>query len=487
MPKRKIVVALGILLVGILAGIRIACHALAEATIAGDGWGYLDRALYIHELGKLPPLTIQPVGYSIALSKLAPFGKEGLLQASTRIQQILDLATVLALGCFGFVLSAKIALKSTRIVFILGCLSLLLIQPFTAKLSNSLYTETSVMALSFLGVGLFSLLITRGFRYWPVETVITVLGGMAMGIASTMRIDILALNVTFLLTALACFVFLKRPSKTRKAACFLAASLIIPLALLISQYHATGELGFQTYNKKSYPIEFIGWTGTWRADRREHATYAWFSSSVDNLNTNLYPAKAFKSSDEKQEVESLFRTWRQQGYNEFVRSGFEKLTRNKRALHPVDHYIANPLYRMYHHWINLEGADFYLSSFKIQSGLASRALVAAIFAIRVAIVMLFIYGSFAFAFKAQQTLLTFYGTKMSSTSSAIEFSDYLVGFSILFALLRTLEMGILSTMNAGGLMEPRYVIVAFPPVLIVSIYGAFRLTCFIGGSQSCHA
>lgn len=177
MPKRTIAVAIGILFVAILAVIRVASHALVEASIAGDGWGYFNRAFYIHEFGKLPPLTIQPVGYSIVLSKLATFGKEGLLQASVGIQQILDLAIVLALAYFGFVLSSKISFKSTRIAFILGCLSLLLIQPFTARLSNSLYTETSVMALSFLGVGLFSLLVSRCFSHWAVETVITILGG----------------------------------------------------------------------------------------------------------------------------------------------------------------------------------------------------------------------------------------------------------------------------------------------------------------------
>jgi hypothetical protein len=464
-----------ILVIVILLAVRLATHALAVPSISGDGWGYIDRAFYIHDHGKLPPLAIHPVGYSIALSKLAFLGKEILPIVTIRIQQILDLAVISILVAFSWLLSLKISNKFYRNLFLSLSCFFLLIQPFTAKLSNSLYTESSVMALCFVGLGIFTFYISRVFHHWAVGLLVAVPGGIVMGMASTMRIDIFALNTTFLLSIFICFLVLRQPSKSRKTFHFLLLSLILPAALLINQFHSTGELGFQTYQKKIYPIEFISWTGTWRADRQEHGRFAWLSSRVDNLNTDLFPAKAFGSSEEKRKVESLFRTWKQEGYTDVVRSGFQEVVKNKRASQPFDFYILNPLYRMYHHWINLEGAEFYFSSFAIPSGIASRLLVIFVFALRVVLLSLFAYGFYIFTIKVVHPFQNSDQTPNLTRFNSLNGCEYMVAFSILYVLMRTLEMGALSTMNAGGLMEPRYVIVAFPPLLLVSIYGACQL------------
>lgn len=302
-----------------------------------------------------------------------------------------------------------------------------------------------------------------------------------MGVASIMRVDVLALNTIFILAVTTGLASFKLHSRARKAAYFLVASLIFPLFLLLGQLHSTGELGFQTYSKKSYPIEFVSWIGSWRADRREHQTFAWFSSSLDNLDTGLYPSKAFVSSEEKKIVESLFRIWKQQGYNDTVRLGFKEVIKYKRQSRPFEYYIINPLYRMYHHWVNLEGADFFLVSFRFPSGFASRLLVAFIFILRITILLLSAYGAIVFFQKVRHKWVDFGFRRDPSQWNAFRSPDWMIGLSMLFVLVRTLEMGALSTLHAGGLMEPRYVSVAFPLLLIVSLYGLFQLVSLVRG------
>ena len=455
---------------------RVACHSIAEPSIAGDGWGYLNRAIFIHEQGKLPPLHIQPVGYSIALAKLIFLGKENLLNITTEIQQAFDFVTIFILAVFSFSLSKRLPHAATRTIFVLSCLALLLLQPFTAKLSSSLHTEPVVMFLSFIGVTCLSLFLDSPKIQKLSDAFIGAVGCSFMGIASTMRVDIFALNTVFLVTICIALAALNKPYHARRAACFLLASLMIPISLLVTQYRTTRELGFQTYENQTYPIEFISWTGSWRADRNEHAKYAWFSSNIDNLNTTEYPVKAFSSISEKVRVDKLFEAWKSDGYNSKVALGFKDIVRIKRLANPIKYYFLNPCYRMYHHWVNLEGADFFLSSLSVPAGPVSRFLVGIVFFLRVVFIGLFFYGSVLYIFTIRSVLRNIHSRQQQLPAPSSSATS-MVGLSIIFTIMRTFEMGILSTLNAGGLMEPRYMTVAVPFALLVCIYGGFRLAC----------
>lgn len=94
-------------------------YALTETNIPPDGLSYLNRALYIHHYGKLPPSMAQPVGFSIALSKLAFLGREGMLRSAIVIQQMLDFAVICTLVYFDWLLSLGFSSMTTRAAFLL--------------------------------------------------------------------------------------------------------------------------------------------------------------------------------------------------------------------------------------------------------------------------------------------------------------------------------------------------------------------------------
>src|SRR5262245_2370849 len=103
---------------------------------SGDGPGYFNSALHLIETTKLPPLRIQPHGYPILISPIiAAFNQHPVLAVQI-FQVFLDVGLVAVLAAIAWkMLAARSVVLAGLIVAAVS------IQPFTATMTNSLYTE----------------------------------------------------------------------------------------------------------------------------------------------------------------------------------------------------------------------------------------------------------------------------------------------------------------------------------------------------------
>jgi hypothetical protein len=110
---------------------------------------------------------------------------------------------------------------------------------------------------------------------------------------------------------------------------------------------------------------------------------------------------------------------------------------------------------MAHFWINIDGAETYFRALVMQRPF-STLLVAFTLLLRLLLIFLAGLGAYAIWFWPQ-------------ASVAEQLS--LARFGSLFAALRTMELGALGAIVQRGLMEDRYVVVAFPFVILLSFWG----------------
>jgi hypothetical protein len=233
--------------------------------------------------------------------------------------------------------------------------------------------------------------------------------------------------------------------------------------MLVYQFCSSQEIGFVKY-KPDTPGYFT-WMRSWFAlQKSEYERFAWGPSGWGRpgmekdwpgFDVANYPARAFDSAAERDRVSDLLRIWHSGGYTTSVDRGFMDIGYDRFAQHPVRSFILVPSLRMAHLWINLDGAQPYIRVLLIQRPL-STFIVAFALLLRLILIFMAVLGAYAIWFQLR-TLAT----------------DYLplARFASLFVALRTMELGALGALTWGGLMESRYVIVAFPFMIILSFWG----------------
>jgi hypothetical protein len=431
--------------------LRLFTYASTKFSLSGDAYSYLEKARTIANTGRLPSLSTQPSGYPLVISHLLVSDPTQSVERIARTQQLMDLLIVIALI---FIAWWRLA----RHPFLVRCLTavFLLMQPFTATMSFQIYTEQMVMFFTFFGVIVVSLGLGCS-NLWP--TLLLLASGSALlGVAAIMRPDVLVLNVFVLLLA----AFLIRQKSLRKRTATLSALLlpflIAPLSTLILQLTSTGELGL--VHRDLHHSGYFGWLRTWPSDSKEYAQHAFFKSPgipFSGAQVDAYPPKAFGSSIERGRVSHLLERWRTTHYDHAVDSGFQALADSRLRTHPLQYFLLNPVYRMLHFWLNVDGTQFYLIPFQVPFP-RSTLMVASVTLARLSLLILFFVGlSRVF-------------------TPAFPYDSALLRLSAGVVILRTLELGILGLTNWGGLMEIRYVIIGFPFLIVVAIYGIDKLT-----------
>lgn len=423
---------------------RLGFLLLSPTGLSGDAFGYVNVARTIINSGKLPELGVQPRGYSLLI---APFVAADLEidRAVLIMNAALDVSIIALLLWTARSILPEPGHRRARLL----CWFLATIQPFTAQMVTSAYTETPTMFLVFVGSWL--LFIPRTF-------VPKAIGFSFLGTASLLRIDILILNIV---ASVIYFGLAYRKAFDARAA-FLGLFLLsaFPISMMAYQYYSTQEIGLARpeFRQPGY----YAWMRKWFAiEKTEHDLFAfdvgspgWVGFDVAN-----YPSRAFDSTAEREQVGQLLKTWRTAGYVGLIDQGFQQIACDKSQHHLVRSFVVVPLLRMLHYWVNIDGAQTYLRVLPVERPI-STLFVAFIIALRLILICFAAVGSYAVWFRPPTPV----------TEQVI-----LARFATLFVLLRTAELGALGTIAWGGLMEVRYILVVFPFVILLAFWGMRRI------------
>lgn len=441
---------------GLLVLLRITTYLHTGFSISGDGVSYMKTAIFIGHHRILPPLSIQPNGYSWLLSWFDVHkDPTGALHRIGRVQQLLDFSIVIAL-CW---LARKVLGKS-NLLLLTGAWALILTQPFTGIWSRTIYSEEAVTFLTFAGLLALSFFVFNR-QSKAVALAGTILAGVTLGLASILRSDVLALNTVFVfcLTIYIAFFAGSWPRwKRLKIASLLLSFIAIPLLMSSYQLASSGQFGIFTNDRDHEG--YFGWVRTWPATPCEYETFAFFSRrhlwTVEN-----YPAKAFDSESEKKTFAAIMEKWKNDYYlaaSPAMDAQFKQLAQEKIRRNPIRHFIVNPAIRIFQYWFNTDGSQFYTIPFLLQRPISS--LVAGlILAARLLLIALFLAGLVISLKRLQhESWVFFFG---------------LVSYA--YVILRTLELGILSPFMIAGLMELRFISITMPFFLMGALLGAHSL------------
>src|SRR5262245_20445469 len=129
---------------------RLAFLLFSPAGLSGDAFGYVQGAQTIIDTGRLPPLLVQPTGYSVLIVPLLFASGAEIARAVLLMNSMMDCSVVaILLHCAKNIFPLPNQ-RSARLL----CWFVAIIQPFTAEMVNSVYTETAVMFFDFVGIWL---------------------------------------------------------------------------------------------------------------------------------------------------------------------------------------------------------------------------------------------------------------------------------------------------------------------------------------------
>jgi hypothetical protein len=145
---------------------------------------------------------------------------------------------------------------------------------------------------------------------------------------------------------------------------------------------------------------------------------------------------------------------------------FRALANQKIMSNPIRHYLLNPLQRIFYFWINNDGSQFYTVPYGLQRPV-STFVVGLITLSRFLIITLFLVGVSGLLLKFKRNQWTYQPESWLSLFCVI---------SCLYVILRTLELGFLSSFMIAGLMELRFVSIAMPFLVVGALLGTRMLT-----------
>jgi len=441
---------------------RVITYALTDFSDSGDGVSYMKTASFIGSHHILPPLSIQPHAYAWLLSWFQVHKDSALaLQRIGRVQQFLDFSMIATL-CW----LALNVLGRSRQRLLVGAWILIILPPFTGIWSRTIYSEQSVSFFSFAGFLVLSIfLFSRQYKLFNQLGI--AVSGLALGLASILRSDVFALN-TVILIGLVIYLALFAGDWLRwrknKIVTLLLSYMAVPLLMSSYQYASSHEFGI--FNNKRANEGYFGWVRTWPATPKEYEVFAFFSGR-DLWTLENYPAKAFDSQNEKRTFSMIMEQWKRQylAPSATIDDRFRALANQKIMNNPIRHYLLNPLQRIYYFWINNDGSQFYTVPYGLQRPL-STFVVGLITLSRFLIITLFLVGASGLLLKIKRNQWTYQPESWFSLFSAI---------SCLYVILRTLELGFLSSFMIAGLMELRFVSIAMPFLVVGALLGTRML------------
>jgi len=333
--------------------------------------------------------------------------------------------------------------------------AIIIFQPFTATMVSSVYTEQFCQFLIFFGV----LFLTR-YALSKNSVSFGLFGALLLGISSILRVELLLLNIMILLFCVILTKYKHRDNISIFRILVLYCSIysIFPLFMAGFQYVSTGELGFV---KPVHRFDgYNGWTRTWfMLEKTDHDRFQFGKGTPtwEGFNAANYPARAFDSSHEVEQLTHLLNRWRIEGYDDEIDQQLEQIAANKARQNPLRHYLLIPIARMLHFWVNIDGAQTFLRSVVILPPF-STVIVAVVMILKSLLLIAAAVGFY---------IIWLCKERISIQDRDISFAR----LASIAVLARTVELGVLGIFLIGGLMEVRYVVIVYPFVLLLSLFG----------------
>lgn len=483
----------------VLVGARLLLLAFGEGSIGGDALNYVGAAQQLVQTGQLPSAAWQPLGYAVFLSPVIAwlggeavttdfrelefpgypgFTDNAIADTVYGIHILMDLVVVLLI-----LLVARHFFERKTGPLALLTYAIVAIQPVTASMTNFLYPDHACTFFFFVGAWLA----WRGLSgsLSPQRSMVSLLvllaGSFFLGVSALIRVDMVP--VAALTLAAAFLLVFGRTILQQRALLFVLSAVLFAVPLIGVaglQYSSTGQFTHVSMGSANSPDAkrggYFAWTRTWlifhRYDlidfgRADHGQ----SSDWKGFDANAYPGRAFASEEERNRVGELVTRWRDEGYSAEVDQGFQQLAEARNRNNPLRSYVLLPTARMVHYWINFEGSR----AIEVALGLVppiSHAAKALMLPLQAAFFLLALIGTF----------VAWFGWRHAPVgqSPALDF----VRLCSIMVVLRTLELGALGTMIASSLMEPRYILPAYPAMVVLAMLGFWRVGSLVAGIYS---
>jgi hypothetical protein len=420
--------------------------------LAGDAGGYVAAAMKIADTGKLPPVWVQPHGFPLLMAPLAWVAGPHMPEAMRAIQVAMDLAVLALLLKLCWLMLPGDRWRTPRAL----CSCAILLQPFTAMFAFSIHTETTVMFFTFVGSWLLA-------KYADSLRLSALAAGTwALSITALCRTELAVFP--FVLGGLA--VLLARSNSAERTASISKATFVIGsvftlvyCGFLALQYASSRDLGI--IEPRFYAAGYMRWLRTWAYSERDTERFAFSIMKPEGEWERIesYPPRAFDGKAERQAVRGLLSKLRH-GYDTGADTAFSELAQRRAHANPVRTYLLLPLARGCLYWVNLQGAQTYLRAVRLPRML-SRCVVAGVMLLKGLI--------FFLAAVAVHRLVL-------ARKSSSNWVTALGVLSLAVVLLRTLQLMLLGIVAWAGLAESRFVVLAYPSLLVLSIIGFAHLT-----------
>lgn len=431
--QRRLV--MGLLL---LCAVRVLLLSHPLYGVVGDGHYYLEQArIWVLE-GRPPPADRSP-GFVLLLSGLLwAVGERQLPVTLTAIQLVLDGAGVVACAIW-----AGRRLPPGPVAWTLA--GALVLQPFTGARASSVLTETTCAWAVAGGLGLWVWGLKRG-QVWA--------SGLGMGagtLAIALRQDVAAAWLPAVVAV--AFTAWHRGLLTKNTVRASAFGLALAGASVGAFY---GAAAMSEVPPASPSHRGFGeWMGTWFARYDQFKRHFWsYPRSMPPV--EALPDRAFDGPDERRRYLAIQSLHQKEPRSLEVTRRLSELAAEKRDAHPWRHFLGLPLLRAVHYWVNPAYTGRYARSLGVDDPILFHALAF--------LVLLLKGGLTALAFLGVLRLLN------RRTREALDPEGLLLGVgSSVLLLARTASLAALGTLWGAGLMEPRYVLVVWPGVLILAV------------------
>jgi hypothetical protein len=322
---------------------------------------WLDHGVYgLFVNGRLTPVDMRMPGYPAFLAALY-----AAFRQSPRIVMVVQAFIDLVTCVLSAMIAARIAPARSRTPVAIIALWMAALCPFTANYTATVLTEVLATFLMTLAVLAFVIALDRVFSNSPSQSPDRnlfsqaewwLLTGFIAGLGALVRPEtpLLLLSAGLVLVA-----YWRHPadwSRLLLAVAWMSVGLILPLTPWAARNAKTlGRVEFlapryaETYGD-FIPRGFYAWTATWMFRFGEAYLVTW-KLGKEPIQLEDLPASAFDSSAERTRVETLFARYNHDLHmTPILDHEFGLLARERSARHPIRTYIMIPLARMWTIW-----------------------------------------------------------------------------------------------------------------------------------------
>jgi len=468
------------LFVAMLVVGRVMFFMTGPPTVRADAILYLQAGQSILHSGELPQPTFQAKTLSILVAPImAVFGSAdsygvigpdagGNAARAAGLFQLLQLCADAAMLIALFVVFRRFAQSSLLAVG--GMIVLLLLQPITAGWTNWILPDTLTMATFVIGLCLLCAATRQGCRR---PLLLVGLGGLLLGVAGVLRIDMLALAAVLLVIAFVLMRIGHLPQVGRLALITCIGFVLPAAAIMAAETSAHGDPRYIIMNSPDNPglslAHYHQWTRSWIFTQSEFGTFVLgegHDARWPGYDVAAFPARAFASEADRKIADAALQRWKTVGYDAAVDAAFAQVSDDLSRARPLQKWVVAPALRVLALWPNHDGGA------AIKAVLRTRDRVPV-----VAILML--------VDKALILLLAGIGGVLGIRALVRSLSMRrrldLTGLRLLLVLCglaaigRTMELWVLNLFVGGSSMETRYLLPVWPCVMVIALYGYVRI------------